>query len=69
VSATLRRNASNVSPLYMQPFDIGAFHVPDVGVFIESGFQDCDVHWRNLSSAYNILAPATFCWRRTAKSV
>jgi hypothetical protein len=29
-------------PLHMQPFDIGAFHAPDAGVFIEGGFQDCD---------------------------
>jgi hypothetical protein len=31
----------------MQSFDVGAFHVPDVGVLIESGLYDCDMHWRN----------------------
>jgi hypothetical protein len=36
----------------MQSFDIGAFHIPDMGVLIEGGLQDCDAHRRNLSLAY-----------------
>jgi hypothetical protein len=40
-------------PFDMQPFDVGALHVPDVGVFIEGGFQHCNAHWRKpLAGAY-----------------
>lgn len=60
----------------MQSFDIAAFHVPDTGVLIESGLQDCNTHERTLSlSLYHIWhfmtfwRRPTFRWRRALKPV
>jgi hypothetical protein len=47
-------------PFHMQPFDIGAFHISDLCVFIEGRFSNCNVHWNLSPPLYHVRSPHAF---------
>ena len=55
-SATLQQEQLKGFSLDVQTLDVGVLHVPDAGVIIVSGFNDCDAHQANCCDGWRSIA-------------